>query len=127
MKDEALKLALDWFKCYADKSMSRNNAENLADEIVDDIKAALAQPDQEPVTTVTSESGNPYVAMSWWHEPPLPVGTKLYTTPPQRTWVGLTPERIKEIWLNGKDHGDDWADVLSLARAFEDEIKRENT
>jgi hypothetical protein len=48
-KDEALKLALDWFMCYAEGSMSRNNAENLADEIVDDIKAALAQPEQEPV------------------------------------------------------------------------------
>jgi hypothetical protein len=39
-------------------------------------------PVQEPVATVTSESGNPDVTMSWWHEPPLPVGTKLYTTPP---------------------------------------------
>ena len=46
---------------------------------------------------------------------------------PQRPWVDLTEEKIKEIWLNGKDHGDDWADVLSLARAFEYEIKRENT
>ena len=41
-----------------------------------------AAPVQEPVATVTSESGNPDVTMSWWHEPPLPVGTKLYTTPP---------------------------------------------
>ncbi len=38
-------------------------------------------PVQEPVATVTSESENPDVTMSWWHEPPLPVGTKLYTTP----------------------------------------------
>jgi hypothetical protein len=50
------------------------------------------EPAQEPVTTVTSESGNPDVTMSWWHEPPLPVGTPLYTYPPQRTWVGLTAE-----------------------------------
>ncbi len=47
--------------------------------------------------------------------------------PPQRTWVGLTEERIKEIWLKGKDHGDDWADVLALARAFEAELKERNT
>ena len=39
---EALKLALEWFKCYADKSMSRNNAEALADEVVDAIEKALA-------------------------------------------------------------------------------------
>jgi len=42
--------------------------------------------EKEPVATVTatvtSETGNPDVTMSWWHEPALPVGTKLYTTPP---------------------------------------------
>ena len=37
---------------------------------------------QKPVATVTSESGNPDVLMSWWHEPALPIGTKLYTSPP---------------------------------------------
>jgi hypothetical protein len=41
----------------------------------------------------------------------------------QRPWVGLTEEKIKEIWLKGKDHGDDWADVLGLARSFESELK----
>ena len=55
-----------------------------------------AQPAQELVATVTatvtSESGNPNVTMSWWHEPALPVGTKLYTAPPQREWVGLANE-----------------------------------
>jgi hypothetical protein len=44
MEREALKLALEWFQCYADKSMSRNNAEALADEVIEAIKAALAQP-----------------------------------------------------------------------------------
>ena len=47
--------------------------------------------------------------------------------PPKRTWVGLTEERIKEIWLNGKDHGDDWTDVLALARSFEAELKEKNS
>ena len=60
-------------------------------------KAALAQPAQEPVATVTSETGNPDVTMSWWHEPALPVGTKLYTTPPQRPWVWLTEEDFSAI------------------------------
>ena len=44
-----------------------------------------------------------------------------------RSWAGLTEERIRIIWLKGKDHGDDWADVLALARAFEVELKRLNT
>ena len=41
----------------------------------------------------------------------------------ERPWVGLTEERIKEIWLKGKDHGDDWLDALALAKAFEAELK----
>ena len=45
-KDEALYLALDWFKCYQDKSMSRNNAEQLADEAITAIKAALEAKDE---------------------------------------------------------------------------------
>jgi uncharacterized protein (UPF0335 family) len=44
----------------------------------------------------------------------------------ERPWVRLTEERIKDIWLKGKDHGDDWADVLALARAFESELKEKN-
>lgn len=55
------------------------------------------EPAQEPMATVTatvtSETGNPDVTMSWWHEPALPVGTKLYTTPPKRPWVGLMDEQ----------------------------------
>jgi len=35
--------------------------------------------------------------MSWWHEPALPIGTKLYTSPPQRTWVGLTDEEYSQL------------------------------
>ena len=45
----------------------------------------------------------------------------------QKPWVNLTEERIKEIWRNGKDHGDDWQDVLALARAFEAELKEKNS
>jgi hypothetical protein len=63
------------------------------------LKQAIAKLEsQEPVATVTSETGNPDVMMSWWHEPALAVGTKLYTHPPQRTWerpwVSLTDEEI---------------------------------
>jgi hypothetical protein len=41
--------------------------------------------------------------MSWWHEPALPVGTKLFTHPPQRTWVGLTDEEENEYNYLGPD------------------------
>ena len=45
----------------------------------------------------------------------------------QRTWVGLTDEEIKSIWLSGKDYGDDWLDVLGIARAIEAKLKEKNT
>ena len=60
----------------------------------------MAQQEQEPVATVTSEAGNPDVRMSWWHEPALPVGTKLYTTPPQleeRNFCPRCGKRNKDI------------------------------
>jgi hypothetical protein len=40
------------------------------------IKEALETKD-EPVAIVISESGA-NVTHSWWHEPALPIGTKLY-------------------------------------------------
>ena len=40
-----------------------------------------------------------------------------WAQPPQRK--PLTDEEIKAIWLNGKDHGDDWLDVQGIARAIE--------
>jgi len=73
---------------------------------------------QEPVATVTSETGNPNVSMSWWHEPALPVGTKLYTSP-QRTWVGLTDDEMQAIW-------DRYAH-MEMMRAIEQRLKEKNT
>jgi len=44
---EALQEARSWFVCYLDQSMSRNNAESLAEEVLAEIDKALAQPVQE--------------------------------------------------------------------------------
>ena len=90
-KDEALDLALDALK--ASKHGHLDHA--WADEAITAIKQARSAPVQEPTATVTSESGNPDVTMSWWHEPALPVGTKLYTTPPaaQRLEAAILAER----------------------------------
>jgi hypothetical protein len=104
--------------------------EHFINQAITAIKQALAAPVQEPVaqctvdvsgasgpsceplnwhkaaapvqhaTTVTSESGNPDIKMSWWHEPPLPVGTKLYTAaqpaPVQKGAIGA--EYQKSPW-----------------------------
>jgi len=68
---------------------------------------------QEPVATVTSESGNPNVSMSWWHEPALPVGTKLYTSPPAQR-KPLTDEEIMNLCAS------EWAShPIEVARIIE--------
>ena len=68
----------------------------------DSIKQTALEQQAEPVAKVTSETGNPDITMSWWHEPALPVGTKLYTAPPKREWVGLTTEEVKHLYPYGR-------------------------
>ena len=88
--------------------------------------------EQEPVATVTSESGNPNLSMSWWHEPALPVGTKIYTSPPKAAeWVGLTAD---EIWKCNKASGSavefhicyEHQNVLDFAESLEAKLREKN-
>jgi hypothetical protein len=77
---------------------------------IDEIREALAEPEQKPVAVVTSLTGDP-VTMSWHHEPALPIGTKLYTSPPTRK--PLTDSELWEMWVESP------SDVLRFARAIE--------
>ena len=94
-KDEAMKLALEaleqWhFGCGAGSASH--------DDAVAAIKEALAQPEQEPVAWMSDvgsvasahEKKMGYVLESAFTIP-------LYTTPPQRTWVGLEEEEVQEL------------------------------
>jgi len=117
-KDEALRLALEaleetWY--HVGTFSPTDEAIELYDKAIRAIKEALETKD-EPVATVISESGA-NVTHSWWHEPALPIGTKLYTTP-QRTWVGLKDE--DEIPWDG-------VDAKSFAKAIETKLKEKNT
>ena len=65
-------------------------------------KDAYAQPEQEPVAWVSEDvcegqyiDGRP--RKIWW-ECEKGVGTAFYTTPPQRTWVGLTKQQQLDIF-----------------------------
>ena len=68
----------------------------------------LAQPEQEPVAWVSEDvckgqyiDGRP--RKIWW-ECEKGVGTAFYTTPPQRTWVGLTDEDKKQMAKEANYH-----------------------
>ena len=125
MTKEALKLALEALE-KADRHCPVNTeAEVFVRLSITALREALAQPEQEPVACKTLcelcvKRGYTFCANAVKTTP-------IYTTPPQRTWVGLTEERIKDIWMKGKDHGDDWLDVVALARSFEAELKEKNT
>jgi hypothetical protein len=71
------------------------------------IKQAIAELEsQEPVAVwELFEDGWDSIADPEWMES-LPIGTKLYTHPLQRTWVGLTDEEIQVVakQARSKDH-----------------------
>jgi hypothetical protein len=67
---------------------------NWLNKRVEALRTALAQPEPEPVAVwELQEGGWDTIADADWMET-LPVGTKLYTTQPQREWVGLTDEDL---------------------------------
>ena len=77
---------------------------------------------QEPAAEVTSETGAD-ITMSWWHEPALPVGTKLYTHP-KHEWVGLTEQEQGAIMEDLNAHG---TNLYHFAKAIEAKLKEKNT
>jgi hypothetical protein len=100
---------------------------------------ALAQPEQEPVAFINVEQRK----LEWakymrWDTPTVVNLPKipLYTTPPQRTWVGLTDEDFqpmvqKAMVYYGYDpeHSTltSGAGFYALARAIEAKLKEKNT
>ena len=68
----------------------------------------------EPVATKNSDGVTLHLG---WDD--LPVGTKLYTTSPQCTWVGLTDEEIDALDYSGTR--------IEFVRAIETKLKDLNT
>jgi hypothetical protein len=110
MTQEVLKLALGALEDFVDVIKYDNEQDDIgrraccdvlsynphsesckAIKSIASLRQAIAELEsQEPVATVTSETGAD-ITMSWWHEPALPVGTKLFTHPPQRTEQNYCP------------------------------------
>ena len=120
-KDEALKLALEaleeaWY--HVGTFQPTEKAIDLYDEARTAIKEALAQPEQEPVAWMCADESLinkgyarfSHVCMGDWKIP-------VYTTPPQRTWVGLKDD--DEIDWDG-------GDLKSFVRAIEAKLRSKN-
>jgi hypothetical protein len=117
MSREAMQMALEALERYGGVDQRACDAEEA-------LRQAL-ETEQEPVATVTSESGNPNLSMSWWHEPALPVGTKIYTSPqPNKQWVGLTDQEINSVCYK-RDWTAPWTNT-TFARAIEAKLREKN-
>jgi len=88
------------------------------DQAITAIKAALEAKD-EPVATKNNDGVTLHLG---WDD--LPVGTKLYTTPPQRTWVGLTDEDLKLLSAEWRIVYGAWMD--DFAKDIEAKLKEKN-
>ena len=102
------------------------------------LRAALAEPEQEPVAW---EQFYPDIGKPQLRQEPsitktgcgiltlhlgfddLPDGTKFYTTPPKRPWVGLTDEQISQLWISTSPYFNE----DDFARAVEAKLKELNT
>ena len=136
-KDEALKLALERC-CNHDSDCAVHSMPAYPNEPCDCSLAALAQPEQEPVdfASLLREAGEFVQSKPTWKRfidgTPLANDIAVWmsvfaqdvarrTSPPQRTWVGLTDEDITEI-----DQGlyPTWKDEV---QAIEAKLKEKNT
>ena len=114
----ALELALGVFRepyCDApldDVIKACEEALNHSEENLDMVK----QEQGEPVGRVVHMLGMTVGRLT----KEVPVGTQLYTTPQQRTWVELTPEEISDIAINNPPA------VHDFYQAIADALKKKN-
>jgi len=125
-KDEALRLALEALENSEYGDYDRKELNKAITAIKATLEAKDEPADERPchVFNVTKTG-----SLTEW-EPTtmvfaLPDGKHaLYTTPPQRTWVGLTDEEINSVRYK-RDWTAPWTDT-TFARAIEAKLKEKN-
>jgi hypothetical protein len=123
-KDEALRLALEALG-WTDEW----RPQGLKEEAITAIKEALAQPEQEPWSPVSigvdvTNEGAHVVGIYAMTDDTSQVFYAKYYPVPQRTWVGLTDEEVKNfvqaVWPRE-------ATPTDYIRAIEAKLKEKNT
>ena len=162
MTQEALKLALEALE--ADElDMVDDGSGNMVfrkEQAITAIKEALAQPEQEPVASLTkrkiggtesllradmvdrsAKNQETHDFIPLYKEPkPCPTCEALArtvmldqtshdTTPPQRTWVGLTKEEIAEFdtWHDNREEETGWVNPSEIVAYIDAKLKERNT
>ena len=128
---QALKLALEALTHIRPSALTSFYTIGDRDKAIIAIKEALAQPEQEPVAW-RFKTGTWWNREVHWRYVLSLNGTEgllglepLYTTPPQRTWVGLTDEDLPALaGDNGKVM--ELQQVRRFAKAIEAKLKQKN-
>ena len=130
---EVMRMALEALEDLGMKHFE-STGEVLYKETFTAIKEALAQPEQEPVAYWNFNSGFSHCMIDQLNEAAKKNSAPLYTTPPQRTWVGLTDEEILAVNMStvtklidepivcDTDHN-----IVQLGKAIEAKLKEKNT
>ena len=138
-QDEALKLAEDyahmraiWYveSLYGTSASHTELREKVMLGAHQALKEALAQT-QEPVAwmwDVNNGAGYSSKGIGFYQtDIPFAKHTPLYTTPPQRTWVGLEGEEIRNLWEEAtKPDRSTMTMVTSFAKSIESKLKQKN-
>ena len=126
----AAKAALDWLESTKTQSME----EYL--QVIDSLKAALAEPEQEPVAWMWDQANyqDTDVRGRGWHfgmglqHPNNESMTRnvkaLYTAPPRREWVSLTDEEIWEWFRDNTALTNESG--IRIVRAIEAKLREKN-
>ena len=94
MTQEALKLALEALTYIYTETTA--DEDELIDQAITALKEALAQPEQEPMAW--QWLGSAHFRKKLPKNADITAWNPLYTTPPQRTWVGLTKQQQLDIF-----------------------------
>ena len=128
-KDEALKMALEALEADPLEMVADVDGHMvfLKDKAITAVKEALAQPEQEPLAWIST---GPASMIHWTSDKPAygDDWVPLYTTPPQREFVGLTKEEIAEFdtWHDNREEEVGWCNPSEIVAYIEAKLRSKN-